>query len=163
MDEVTAEMIERGRGSDGDSSLKRRRAASRLREAREKLTSSGTGRHAFDLELVRLFAGGRRGATLAEAVLAVATAGVLSLWVPQAAAAAWLGAALLAILAVAVAARLFLRQPQGHAKALRWTRVFVAVEALQGWPGGRACRWCSAPTTRRRRPSCSSCCCSSAP
>ena len=132
MDEVTAEMIERGRGSDGDTSLQRRRTASKMREAREKLTSSGTGRHAFDLELLRLFAGGRRGATIAEGMLAVATAGVLSLWVPQAAAAAWLVVTLLAILAVAVSARLFLGQPQGHGRVLRWTRGFVLVEALQG-------------------------------
>lgn len=132
MDEVTAETIERGRGSDGDPSAKRRRTASKMREAREKLTSSGTGRHAFDLELVRLFAGGRRGATIAEAVLATATAGVLSLWVPRVEAAAWLGTTLCSILVVAVAARLFLRRPQGHAGIVRWTRAFVVVEALQG-------------------------------
>ncbi|WP_237480151.1 sensor histidine kinase [Lichenibacterium dinghuense] len=144
MDEVTAEMIERGRGSDGDASQQRRRTASRMREAREKLTSSGTGRHAFDLELVRLFASGRRGATAAEAVLAAATAGVLSLWVPPLAVAAWLGGTLLAVLVVAVSARLFLRQPQGHAhgaaqghtRVRAWTRGFVLAEALGGMAWG---------------------------
>ena len=40
MDDVTAEMIERGRGSDGDRSQQRRRTATQLKEAREKLTSN---------------------------------------------------------------------------------------------------------------------------
>ena len=132
MDEVTAEMIERGRGSDGDASLKRRRTASKMREAREKLTSSGTGSHAFDLELLRLFAGGRRGATIAQGLLAAAPPGGLWGWVAPAPPAARLVVTLLAILTVAISARLFLRQPQGHGRVLRWTRGFVFVEALQG-------------------------------
>ena len=135
MNEVTAEMIERGRGSDLDSSLQRRRTATKMREARERLTTSGFGRHAFDLELLKLFAGGRRGATIAAGLLAVATAGVLSLWVPHAAAAAWLGFTLAAILVVAVAARMFLRQPQGVG-VRRWTRIFVSAGALQGLAWG---------------------------
>ena len=132
MDEVTAGVIERGRGPDGDRSAHRRSTASQLREAREKLTSSSTGRHAFDLELARIFAGGRRGATLAQAVLAAATAGVLTLWVARVAAAAWLGLALLSILVVAAVARLFLRRSAGVSRLTAWTRVLVLAEALQG-------------------------------
>ena len=132
MDEVTAEMIERGRGSDGDRSSRRRRTAFQLKEAREKLTSNGTGSHTFDLELVRLFASGRRGATAAQAVLATVTAGVLSLWVSQVQTAAWLGLTLSAMLAVAILARVFLKQSPGNTKLAGWTRTFVVAEALQG-------------------------------
>ena len=131
MDEVTAEMIERGRGSDTDTSIQRRRTASKMREARERLTSSGIGRQAFDLDLLKLFAGGRRGATVADAMLAVATAGVLSLWVPQVAAAAWLGVTLFAILVVAGSAGMFLRQRQINS-IRRWTQTFVLAGTLQG-------------------------------
>ena len=138
MDDVTAEMIERGRGSDGDRSAQRRRTASKLREAREKLTSSSTGSHAFDLELARLFAGGRRGATLAEGVLAVATAGVLSHWVPQVETGAWLALTLSCILIIVLLARVFRRQSPGTVNLAVWTRIFVLAEALQGgvWASG---------------------------
>ena len=132
MDEVTAEMIERGRGSEGDTGGRRRRTASKLREARERLTSSGTGRHAFDLALVRLFAGGRRGATIAQAMLAAVTAGVLSLWVGPVAAGAWGALALVSILAVEVLARVFLSRAVGNGRLAAWTRGFVLAEALQG-------------------------------
>ena len=132
MDEVTAEMIERGRGSDDDRSVQRRRTASKLREAREKLTSSGSGNHAFDVELLRLYASGRRGATLAQVVLAAVTAGVLSLWVPAAEAGAWAALTLSSIAASAALARTFLRQAPGMEAIAGWTRVFVVAEAIQG-------------------------------
>lgn len=132
MDDVTAEMIERGRGSDGDRSLQRRRTASQLKEAREKLTSTGTGSHTFDLELMRLFAGGRSGATVAQGVLAAVAAGVLSLWVPRVEAGGWFGLMLVAMLAVAVLARVFLRRSPATARLAAWTRLFVLAEALQG-------------------------------
>lgn len=49
MTEVTAEMIERGRGTDPRVATERRRLAAKVREAREKLTSSGSGHRAFDV------------------------------------------------------------------------------------------------------------------
>ena len=73
MSEVTAEMIER-RESDAERSAHRRRVASKMREARESLTSSGSGQRTFDIELLRMFAERRRGATPALAVLALAAA-----------------------------------------------------------------------------------------
>jgi two-component system, cell cycle sensor histidine kinase PleC len=64
MTEVTAEMIERGRGVDPKIVAERRRLAARVREAREKLTSAGSGYRTFDVELLHLFARGRRGSIL---------------------------------------------------------------------------------------------------
>ncbi len=132
MDEVTANMSDRGRGSKPDRSPQRRRSASKLKEVREKLTSSTTGNHAFDLALVRLFAGGRRGATVAQASLALVTAGVLSRWVPVMEAGAWLALTWLSILGVVIQARIFLRHATGHAKLGGWKRSFILAEALQG-------------------------------
>ncbi len=54
MTEVTAEMIERGRGADPRIAADRRRRARDVRDAREKLTSASSGHRAFDLELLRL-------------------------------------------------------------------------------------------------------------
>ena len=74
MSEVTAEMIARGRGADPESAAQRRRLASRVREAREKLTSSGTGHRAFDVELLHLFAVARQNAAAPTLGLAVVVA-----------------------------------------------------------------------------------------
>ncbi len=52
MTEGTAEMSERGRGADPKVATERRRLAAKVREAREKLTSAGTGHRAFDGELL---------------------------------------------------------------------------------------------------------------
>ena len=71
MSEVTAEMIARGRGADPESAAQRRRLAFRVREVREKLTSSGTGHRAFDVELLHLFAIARRNAAAPTLGLAV--------------------------------------------------------------------------------------------
>ena len=60
MTEVTAEMIERGRGADPMVAANRRRRAREVRDAREKLTSSSSGHRAFDLELLRLYARRRK-------------------------------------------------------------------------------------------------------
>ena len=65
MTEVTAEMIERGRGTDPKVATERRRLAAKVREAREKLTSVGSGHRAFDVELLQLYARARSGSTAA--------------------------------------------------------------------------------------------------
>src|SRR3954453_20184766 len=82
MSEVTAEIIARGRGTDPDSVAQRRRLAFRMREVREKLTSSGTGDRAFDVELLHLFALARRGAAGPTLALVVVVGLMSSMWMP---------------------------------------------------------------------------------
>ena len=132
MDEGTANRMERGRGSEPDRGHQRRRLASRISEAREKLTTPGAGRDAFDLQLTRIFARSRRGAGVAQALLAVATAGMLTLWVPRPLVIAWLLLAVLGNVLVAGAARVFLKRVDGNAGPATWKRVLVAAEAVQG-------------------------------
>ena len=62
MSEITAEMISRGAGPDPAAIAQRRAVNSRLRETREKLTSSTGESNVFDLELLRMFAQSRKGA-----------------------------------------------------------------------------------------------------
>jgi len=137
MNDVTANMIERGHESDPDRSAQRRRVASRMREAREKLTSSN-GQHAFDFELMRIFAGSRRGATLAVVVLAIATGGFLGLWVARTPAAVWLAFTLSSIVLASGLAHVFLRRGNASQKSSPWKRRFLVAEALQGiaWASG---------------------------
>src|SRR5437660_8093980 len=82
MSEVTAEMIARGRGADPESAAQRRRLAFRVREVREKLTSSGTGHRAFDVELLHLFAVARRNAAAPTLGLGAVVALISSIWIP---------------------------------------------------------------------------------
>ena len=90
MSEVTAEMIERGRGADADALASRRRVASKVRETREKLTSTGTGHLAYDHELLRLFANNHRTAAPGVIMMALTIAGLSCLWVAPYSAMIWL-------------------------------------------------------------------------
>ncbi|HEX2725168.1 MAG TPA: sensor histidine kinase, partial [Beijerinckiaceae bacterium] len=64
MGELTAQIIQRGRGADTKEVARRRKIAQDVRSAREKLTSSIGLERAFDYELVRLFAEYRFGGSV---------------------------------------------------------------------------------------------------
>ena len=132
MNEVTAEMIERGRQADAERSAQRRRIASRMKEAREKLTSSGSGQRTFDVELLRLFAERRRGATLVLVVLALAAGSLSCLWVPVPTAIIWMAAVNLCILLMSGLSTRFLRGDPSVPQLVGWERKFIAAETLQG-------------------------------
>ena len=132
MNEVTAEMIERGRGTEAERSAHRRRVASKLREARERLTSSGSGQRTFDIELLRMFAERRRGATPALAVLALAAAGMATMWVPVTTALIWATLVTSAVLVLSGLATQFLRKQTATTQLVRWQRRFVLAETVQG-------------------------------
>src|SRR5437588_10875918 len=83
-------MIARGRGADPESAAQRRRLASRVREAREKLTSSGTGHRAFDVELLHLFADARRKAAMPTIGLVIVVGVMSSIWIKPADLLVWI-------------------------------------------------------------------------
>src|SRR5579864_1381840 len=67
----------------------RRAAAQRVREARDRLTSSSGTRPAFDSELLRQYAQTRLTASYVVMLLVVATGLLFGFWMPPATAAAW--------------------------------------------------------------------------
>src|ERR1700676_762400 len=67
----------------------RRAAAQRVREARDRLTSTSGTRPAFDRELLRQYAQTRLSASLVVMLLVVATGLLFSLWIRPLTAAAW--------------------------------------------------------------------------
>src|SRR5450631_2338816 len=67
----------------------RRQAAQRVREARDRLTSTSGTRPAFDRELLRQFAQTRMSASYVVMLLVVATGLLFGLWMQPASAAAW--------------------------------------------------------------------------
>ena len=126
MTEVTAEMIERGRGTDPTV------AAERRRRAREKLTSSSGTHRAFDLELLRLYAERRKASLPWLALLGVAFVLILSTWRTTPAPLVWVAFDALSVLCGCALARRFLRRPDVTINVVRWERIFVIAESVQG-------------------------------
>ena len=64
MSEVTAEMIERGRGLDPKAVTARRQRGVKVQRARERLTTSDTGHRGSDLALLRAYAAARESSAV---------------------------------------------------------------------------------------------------
>jgi two-component system cell cycle sensor histidine kinase PleC len=82
MSEVTAEMIERGRGLDPQTATQKRRLGARVRQARERLTTSDTGHRGTDLELLRAYADTRVGSAVSAVALLLMTSLLSLYWAP---------------------------------------------------------------------------------
>jgi two-component system cell cycle sensor histidine kinase PleC len=132
MTEVTAEMIERGRGADPKILAERRRLAARVREAREKLTSAGSGHRAFDVELLHLFAKRRCASILGLAGCSVAAAAVASAWTPLEILLIWIAIQFSSLLLSHALATKFVSLEQASVNVGRWRRIFVLAEVIQG-------------------------------
>src|SRR3954469_6772154 len=95
-------------GAPEGSFSRRRAAAQRVREARDRLTSTTGTRPAFDYELLRLFAHNRLSASLVTLLL-VATVGFLSsLWIGAMIAGSWTVAVLVIHAIIVTKCRQFL-------------------------------------------------------
>ncbi len=132
MGEVTAEMIERGRGTDKREHQQRRQIAARVRDIREKLTSSGTGHRAFDVELLDEFAQSRVVSAPATLGLSITIAAISSFWAPIPYVLLWLTlVAAAALMSYGLADR-YLKLPEPTPSILHWQRRFAVAEAAQG-------------------------------
>ena len=128
MADLTAEMVQRGRGPSSQEVAKRRGIARDMRSARERLTSTSGLERAFDHELLRLYAQYRAGAALPLLGLAVALAAASLIWLRPAMAALWCVGACATVLLSVWLARRFLRQPPESLSLARWRRAFIAAE-----------------------------------
>ncbi len=131
MSQVTAEMITRGRFADRRSA-DRRKLSNRMRETRERLTSSGAGNVVFDIELLRLYAEGRKAALLPQALLSLAIAAMTTFWLPPLLISLWLITLLCALSVTGLLAISFLRQEKSIAKARTWQTRFIIAETANG-------------------------------
>ncbi len=135
MSEVTAEMIERGRGLDPQAAVKKRRMGARMREARERLTTSDTGHRGTDLELLRAYAQIRNNSTLSAVALALVMALLASFWVPAGRIVAWLALAVSSLILCRFMAKSLSRLEDSKVAVKEWRTKFVATELLQGLVG----------------------------
>ena len=137
MSEVTAEMIERGRGPDPQTSTHKRRLGAKVRQARERLTTSDTGHRGCDLELLRAYADTRVESAVSSVALILMMALLAFYWVKTNAVIIWLVLAFTSlILCYGTAKRL---QGLEDAKVLvkSWRTRFVVTELIHGlvWSG----------------------------
>lgn len=114
------------------ASKRRRAAAQRVRDARDRLTSTSGTSPAFDYELLRMFAQNRLAASLV-VLLLVATVGFLSsLWTGAATAGIWTAAVLLIHAVMITKCRQFLATPPFEVNVKAWRIRFVTLDLFFG-------------------------------
>jgi two-component system cell cycle sensor histidine kinase PleC len=111
----------------------RRAASQRVREARDRLTSTSGTRPAFDHELLRQYAQTRISASLVVILLVVATGILTSFWIPPVAAMVWT-AGILAIHGVVIrfCSKFLAVTSSSPAITRKWRVRFVALDLLYG-------------------------------
>ncbi|MGL4556978.1 MAG: sensor histidine kinase, partial [Afipia sp.] len=111
----------------------RRAAAQRVREARDRLTSTSGTRPAFDHELLRQYAQTRISASLVVILLVVSTGILASFWIPAVAAAIWT-AGILAIHGIVIrfCSKFLAITSSSPAITRKWRMRFVGLDLLYG-------------------------------
>jgi two-component system cell cycle sensor histidine kinase PleC len=118
--------------ADKVSVERRRAAAKRVREARDRLTSTSGTRPAFDYELLRQFAQTRSSASLA-ILLQISTIGLLSaLWTGVLNAGVWTAGALVIHAIFIGKCREFLSEPTGSITIIAWRLRFIVLDLCFG-------------------------------
>src|ERR1700741_1691880 len=106
----------------------RRAAAQRVREARDRLTSSSGTRPAFDTELLRQYAQTRISASFVVMLLVVATGALFGFWMHPVSAAAWPCGMLCIHAAIIRSCSMFLAEPPSLAATRKWRTRFVLLD-----------------------------------
>ena len=114
------------------SARSRRAAAQRVREARDKLTSTSGTRPAFDNELLRQYAQTRLSASYVVMLLVVATGVLFGFWTQPVPAAVWTCGVLCIHSAMTSSCRRFLAEQSLPAVTRKWRTRFVVLDLLYG-------------------------------
>src|ERR1700720_1262432 len=110
----------------------RRVAAQRVREARDRLTSTSETRPAFDRELLRQYAQTRLSASYVVMLLVVATGLLFGFSMPPVSAAAWTCGLLCIHAAIIRSCGQFLAEPPSLTATRKWRTRFVLLDLLYG-------------------------------
>ncbi len=116
-----------------ESALRRRRAAAeRVREARDRLVSATGTRPQFDYELLHQFSQNRLSASPAVLLLIIAIGFLSGLWISFVGAAVCTAALTLIHVMAVGACRRFLREPQNAVRIPAWRIRFIVLDLLSG-------------------------------
>ena len=110
----------------------RRAAAQRVREARDRLTSTSGTRPAFDRELLRQYAETRLSASFVVILLVVSTGMLFGLWITPLIAAVWTCSILCLHVVIISSCKRFLADTPSPADVRSWRRRFVLLDLLYG-------------------------------
>src|SRR3954469_19585099 len=110
----------------------RRAAAQRVREARDRLTSTSGTRPAFDRELLQQYAQTRLSGSLVVVLLVAATGLLFSLWMEPLSAAAWTCGILCLHAVIIRNCNRFLDEAPSPASTRKWRLRFVLLDLLYG-------------------------------
>src|SRR6187401_1681011 len=110
----------------------RRAAAQRVREARDRLTSTSGTRPAFDTELLRQYAQTRMSASIVVMLLVVATGVLFGLWTQVVPAVVWTIGMFCIHAAIIHNCRRFLGDKPSLAATRKWRTRFVLLDLLYG-------------------------------
>src|SRR6187399_2548219 len=114
------------------SPVNRRLATQHVREARDRLTSSGETKPAFEYELLRQYAQNRISASLV-ILLLVATVGFMSsVWSGALAAGTWTVAVLVTHAVIVTKCRQFLEKPANEISIRAWRVRFITLDLFYG-------------------------------
>jgi len=129
---VSATLSPSGGEHEEGSGARRRKAVQRVREERDRLTSTSGTRPAFDAELLRVFAQNRLSGSLVILMLVVSIGILSSVWTGPVVAGAWTAAVLLIHLVIVLACRRFLADSPTPAQIRMWRLRFVLLDLLFG-------------------------------
>ncbi|MGL4974251.1 MAG: sensor histidine kinase [Bosea sp. (in: a-proteobacteria)] len=134
MADVTSDRGSRGRVQDPQMLARRKVMSREVKQVREKLTSSNGLNRAFELELVRIFAGKHQHGAWANIGLAMAIAMLASIWTPSYVVGVWLATVVLTTLPKIFLTRRFLAEdPETATPKLRsWRLIFTTLDVLNG-------------------------------
>jgi two-component system, cell cycle sensor histidine kinase PleC len=137
MSEVTAEMIERGRGLDPKAAVERRRRATRLRRARERLTTSDTGDRGCDVELLLAYSEARMNSAISSFALILLVTILSYYWVSTNAVVVWAVLAASSYILCYGAAKSLSRLDHDKIVVANWRTKIVVAELVNGivWAG----------------------------
>jgi two-component system, cell cycle sensor histidine kinase PleC len=110
----------------------RRVAAQRVREARDRLTSSSGTRPAFDSELLRQYAQTRLSASYVVMLLVVASGVLFGFWMPPVSVAAWTCGLLCIHTAIIRSCGQFIAAQPSPAATRKWRTRFIVLDLLYG-------------------------------
>jgi two-component system cell cycle sensor histidine kinase PleC len=128
----TSEPREASSLADKAAAKRRRLAAQRVRDARDRLTSTSGTRPAFDAELLRQFALNRLSGSFVILMLVLSIGGLSSIWISPVVAGIWTGGVLFVHLVIVLACRRFLAEPMASVRIRAWRLRFVLLDLLFG-------------------------------
>jgi two-component system cell cycle sensor histidine kinase PleC len=128
----TSEPLDKHSPNEREVAQRRRAAVKRVREARDKLTSTTGLRPAFDYELLRMFAHNRQSGSLVVLLLVGSIGFLFSLWSGIVIATIWTIAVLAIHLVIVTQCRRFLAAQAGNINIRQWRLRFTLLDLCYG-------------------------------